>query len=75
MVDPESSYQYGIRGDYVKRRLRPEELADDDHLICTPVILGFCFNTKAWGTSQCFGTHFSARDDLIGSQYRPLRNR
>ncbi|KAK1235038.1 hypothetical protein PQX77_001747 [Marasmius sp. AFHP31] len=26
-----------------------KDLTDDDFLICTPVVLGFCFGTKKWG--------------------------
>ncbi|KAK1236511.1 hypothetical protein PQX77_000240 [Marasmius sp. AFHP31] len=26
-----------------------QDLTDDDFLICTPVVLGFCFGTKRWG--------------------------
>lgn len=26
-----------------------DNLKDEDHLICTPVVFGFCFGTKMWG--------------------------
>lgn len=34
----------------VSRKLDPTSLTDEQYMICTPVLLGFCFGTKAWGT-------------------------
>ena len=31
-----------------------DHLKDEQYLICTPVVLGFCFGTKMWGKSQGF---------------------
>ncbi|KAG1732891.1 P-loop containing nucleoside triphosphate hydrolase protein [Suillus paluster] len=33
----------------VYRRLNRDELTDEQHMICTPVVLGFCFGVKEWG--------------------------
>lgn len=33
----------------VYRRLDRDELSDEQHMICTPVLLGFCFGVKEWG--------------------------
>ncbi|TBU57514.1 P-loop containing nucleoside triphosphate hydrolase protein [Dichomitus squalens] len=52
MVDVESFFRYQARASFartVDRRLNPEELSDLELMICTPVLLGFCFNTKSWG--------------------------
>jgi len=52
MVDVESFFEsqpHSRFRQYVNRELDPEELTDTDFLICTPVLLGFCFTTKAWG--------------------------
>lgn len=55
MVDPESSFEYsGQHGQSVYHRLDPEKLSEEDYLICTPVLLGFCFTTKAWGTLRIY---------------------
>ena len=52
MVDVESFFEFQYRSKLahrVYRRLNPAELSEDELMICTPVLLGFCFNTKAWG--------------------------
>ncbi|KAJ7349861.1 P-loop containing nucleoside triphosphate hydrolase protein [Mycena albidolilacea] len=33
----------------VHRRLDPESLTDEQYMICTPIVLGFCFGVKMWG--------------------------
>ncbi|OAX38624.1 P-loop containing nucleoside triphosphate hydrolase protein [Rhizopogon vinicolor AM-OR11-026] len=33
----------------VYRRLKRDELTDEQHMICTPIVLGFCFGVKEWG--------------------------
>ncbi|EKM59476.1 uncharacterized protein PHACADRAFT_249997 [Phanerochaete carnosa HHB-10118-sp] len=33
----------------VQRNLKKSEMTDNDYLICTPVLLGFCFRSKSWG--------------------------
>ncbi|KAG1745714.1 P-loop containing nucleoside triphosphate hydrolase protein [Suillus lakei] len=33
----------------VYRRINRAELTDEQHMICTPVVLGFCFGVKEWG--------------------------
>lgn len=33
----------------VHRKLNPNALTEEQYLICTPVLLGFCFGTKSWG--------------------------
>ena len=37
---------------HVQRSLKKEEMTDEQYLICTPVLLGFCFATKTWGMSK-----------------------
>ncbi|GJE90661.1 AAA family ATPase [Phanerochaete sordida] len=52
MVDVDSFFEFQYNSDFARRscrRLDPEELTDDELMICSPVVLGFCFNTKAWG--------------------------
>lgn len=33
----------------VYRRLNRDELTDEQYMICTPIVLGFCFGVKEWG--------------------------
>jgi len=39
-----------------------DHLKDDQYLICTPVVLGFCFGTKMWGKIQITSTSFCLGD-------------
>jgi hypothetical protein len=36
----------------VYRRVNRDELTDEQHMICTPIVLGFCFGVKEWGESS-----------------------
>ena len=36
----------------VYRRLDRDELSDEQYMICTPVLLGFCFGVKEWGNKS-----------------------
>ncbi|KAH9838293.1 P-loop containing nucleoside triphosphate hydrolase protein [Rhodofomes roseus] len=52
MVDVESFYEYQPHSKFIRhvyRRLDPTKLLEKDYLLCTPVLLGFCCATKAWG--------------------------
>ncbi|TFY64130.1 hypothetical protein EVJ58_g2831 [Rhodofomes roseus] len=52
MVDVESFFEFQPRSNFIQRvhhALDPRTLTESDFLICTPVLLGFCFTTKAWG--------------------------
>ncbi|KAL0574391.1 hypothetical protein V5O48_007566 [Marasmius crinis-equi] len=42
--EPNCSYNDGVY-----HTLDSSDLTDDDFLICTPVVLGFCFGVKKWG--------------------------
>ncbi|ESK93512.1 aaa family [Moniliophthora roreri MCA 2997] len=44
LFEPNCTYNYSIH-----RRLNRSELTDEDYMICTPVLLGFCFGVKMWG--------------------------
>ncbi|KAG1840607.1 P-loop containing nucleoside triphosphate hydrolase protein [Suillus subalutaceus] len=44
MFKPESSLNLRV-----STRLKPKELEEEQYMICTPVLLGFCFGTKQWG--------------------------
>ncbi|KAJ7606849.1 P-loop containing nucleoside triphosphate hydrolase protein [Roridomyces roridus] len=52
MIDPvafrlfEPNCTYNFR---VHRRLERDRLTDQQHMICTPIALGFCFGVKMWG--------------------------
>jgi hypothetical protein len=35
-----------------------DNLGDGQYLICTPVVLGFCFGTKMWGKSSHFNLSY-----------------
>lgn len=68
MIDVESFFEFQSDSEYapiVYRRLDPEQLSDEELLICTPVLLGFCFTTKLWGMYiiayfSCIGIDFAA---------------
>ncbi|KAG0704003.1 P-loop containing nucleoside triphosphate hydrolase protein [Suillus ampliporus] len=47
----------------VYRRLNCDELTDEQHMICTPVVLGFCFGVKQWG-----GFALDRLQDIVWSQ-------
>ncbi|EKM58422.1 uncharacterized protein PHACADRAFT_252732 [Phanerochaete carnosa HHB-10118-sp] len=52
MIDVESFFEFGHQRRFapeVYRELDPEQLSEEELLICTPVVLGFCFTTKLWG--------------------------
>ncbi|KAJ7054051.1 P-loop containing nucleoside triphosphate hydrolase protein [Mycena amicta] len=34
---------------YVHRTLELDSLTDEQYMICTPIVLGFCFGVKRWG--------------------------
>ncbi|KAJ6601323.1 P-loop containing nucleoside triphosphate hydrolase protein [Mycena vulgaris] len=52
MIDPvafrlfEPNCTYNLR---VHRRVEHKNLTDEQYMICTPVVLGFCFGVKMWG--------------------------
>ncbi|TFK33931.1 P-loop containing nucleoside triphosphate hydrolase protein [Crucibulum laeve] len=51
MVDPsafrtfQANCVFNLR---VIMRLRREQLTDEEYMICTPIVLGFCFGVKEW---------------------------
>ncbi|KAG1879131.1 P-loop containing nucleoside triphosphate hydrolase protein, partial [Suillus subluteus] len=52
MIDPGASHMFKPEPSLnprVSARLKPEELEEEQYIICTPVLLGFCFGTKQWG--------------------------
>ncbi|KAG1838022.1 P-loop containing nucleoside triphosphate hydrolase protein [Suillus subalutaceus] len=44
MFKPDSSLNLPV-----STRLVPKELEEEQYVICTPVVIGFCFGTKQWG--------------------------
>ncbi|CAK5275284.1 unnamed protein product [Mycena citricolor] len=52
MIDPAAFRLFQPNCTYnleVHRQLEREELSDEQLMICTPVVLGFCFGVKTWG--------------------------
>ncbi|KAK0464301.1 P-loop containing nucleoside triphosphate hydrolase protein [Desarmillaria tabescens] len=53
MIDPAAFRTYEANADYlnipVRKGLDRDSLTDEQHMICNPVALGFCFGTKTWG--------------------------
>ncbi|KAJ7047085.1 P-loop containing nucleoside triphosphate hydrolase protein [Mycena alexandri] len=52
MIDPVAFRLYEPNCTFnftVHRRLEHENLTDDQYMICTPIVLGFCFGVKMWG--------------------------
>jgi hypothetical protein len=53
MIDPAAFRLFQPNSDINRRVHRMLEdrnnLKDEEYLICTPVVLGFCFGTKMWG--------------------------
>ncbi|KAJ7103087.1 P-loop containing nucleoside triphosphate hydrolase protein [Mycena belliarum] len=44
LFEPNCSYNLAVH-----RRLDPKNLTDEQYMLCTPVVLGFCFGVKLWG--------------------------
>ncbi|KAJ7492168.1 P-loop containing nucleoside triphosphate hydrolase protein [Mycena latifolia] len=44
LFEPNCTYNLGVY-----RRLGPNNLTDEQYMICTPIVLGFCFGVKMWG--------------------------
>ena len=36
----------------VQKNLERDKLTDEQYMICTPILLGFCFGVKMWGVFQ-----------------------
>jgi hypothetical protein len=55
MFKPDSSLNYPV-----STPLKRAELEEEQYIICTPVVIGFCFGTKQWGTGvfPLGSTHF-----------------
>ncbi|KAK7047184.1 hypothetical protein VNI00_006850 [Paramarasmius palmivorus] len=52
MIDPSAFRLFEPNCTYnlpIHRRLNKAELTDEDYMICTPILLGFCFGVKTWG--------------------------
>lgn len=52
MIDPEAYRLFepdSVVNLAVYRQRDRNHLSDEDYLVCTPVVLGFCFGTKMWG--------------------------
>lgn len=52
MVDPVAFRHFKPNSQiirYVHHKLDPEALSEQEYLICSPILLGFCFGTKLWG--------------------------
>jgi hypothetical protein len=45
MFQPDSSLNLPV-----STPLKRAELEEEQYIICTPVVIGFCFETKQWGT-------------------------
>jgi hypothetical protein len=54
LFEPNNSINYPIYSAIEDRK----HLEDEQYLICTPVVLGFCFGTKMWGKSDYSKYHF-----------------
>lgn len=53
MIDPGAFAMYESEAGYnpwVHSRLDRDQLTDDQCAIFSPIVLGFCFGTKTWGT-------------------------
>ena len=53
MIDPVAFRAHQPNADYnlpVRKLLERVVLTEEQYLICTPVVLGFSFATKTWGT-------------------------
>lgn len=37
---------------YVYKRLDQAHLTEEEYMICTPIVLGFCFGVKEWGVFE-----------------------
>nr|GAT46318.1 AAA family [Mycena chlorophos] len=44
LFQPNCSFNFDVH-----RALEPESLTDEQYLVCSPVLLGFCFGAKQWG--------------------------
>lgn len=56
MIDPVAFRFFEPNAGYnlpVRKRLERVALTEEQYLICTPVVLGFSFATKTWGTCSC----------------------
>jgi hypothetical protein len=47
IFEPNSSFNLPIQN-YLER----DKLSDEQYMICTPILLGFCFGVKMWGMCQ-----------------------
>jgi hypothetical protein len=59
MIDPKSFRTFNPHVDYnphVHKQLDHTSLTDDQYMICTPVVLGYCFGIKKWGTCHIYHT-------------------
>jgi hypothetical protein len=48
MFQPESSLNIPVSTPL--KRAEVAELEEEQYMICTPIVMGFCFGTKQWGT-------------------------
>lgn len=56
MIDPASFRRFEANRKFnfsVHRHFDRKGLNDQQYMICNPVVLGFCFGIKKWGTSCC----------------------
>lgn len=44
------------RGEVLKEELNPEEMTEEELLLCSPTVLGFSFGDKLWGEHSIFCT-------------------
>ena len=53
MVDPTAFRTFQPNAEinpWVNKSIDRDEMTDEQYMICSPILLGFCFGAKTWGT-------------------------
>ncbi|KAF7302528.1 AAA family [Mycena chlorophos] len=75
LFQPNCSFNFDVH-----RVLEPESLTDEQYLVCSPVLLGFCFGAKQWGGFAmdrladviCHKMHSAKFDDVVEGKGKGL---
>ncbi|KAJ7213578.1 P-loop containing nucleoside triphosphate hydrolase protein, partial [Mycena pura] len=65
LFEPNCTYNLSVH-----RRLDHRNLTDEQYMICTPVVLGFCFGVKMWGRPTLVWSDEAFRSLVLGAKQK-----